>query len=48
MQNEFCNPFKIMELPDEYTVAGSQNKIFNHYGISGIGITNEALNFIAQ
>jgi transketolase len=48
MQNGFRNPFKIMGLPDEYTVTGSQNEIFNHYGISAIGIANEALKFIAQ
>ncbi len=27
-------PFKIVGLPDEYTVPGSQLEIFNHYGIS--------------
>lgn len=32
------NPFKIIGIPDEYTVTGSQGEIFNHYGISGEGI----------
>ncbi|WP_435139341.1 transketolase family protein [Formosa sp. A9] len=36
------NPFKIMGIPDEYTVTGSQIEIFNHYGISQDGILNEA------
>ena len=48
MQNGFRNSFKIMGIPDEYTVTGSQNEIFNHYGISGIGIANEALKLISQ
>lgn len=30
--------FRIMGLPDDYTVTGSQTEIFNHYGISGDGI----------
>ena len=30
MQNGFRNPFKIMGIPDEYTVTGSQNDIFRH------------------
>lgn len=32
------NPFKIIAIPDEYTVTGSQLEIFNHYGISEEGI----------
>ena len=43
MQNGFRNPFKIMGIPDEYTVTGSQNDIFRHYGLSKEGITNEVL-----
>jgi transketolase len=43
MQNGFRNPFKIMGIPDEYTVTGSQNDIFRHYGLSKVGITNEVL-----
>jgi len=32
------NPFKIMGIPDEYTVSGTQAEIFNHYGITEDGI----------
>ncbi|MCW3090523.1 MAG: transketolase [Ferruginibacter sp.] len=38
LQNQFSKPFKIIGLPDEYTVTGSQQEIFNHYGISKDGI----------
>ncbi|MDO6438645.1 transketolase C-terminal domain-containing protein [Cyclobacterium sp. 1_MG-2023] len=36
------NPFHIMGVPDEYTVTGSQNDIFKHYGISCDGIVAKA------
>jgi transketolase len=38
-------PFKIVGIPDEYTVTGSQTEIFNHYGISpdGLAATARAL-----
>lgn len=39
LQNGFNKPFKIMGIPDEYTVTGSQQDIFNHYGINEKGIT---------
>lgn len=42
LQNGFCKPFKIMGIPDEYTVSGSQVEIFKHYGISAEGISNQA------
>jgi transketolase len=32
------NPFRIVGIPDEYTVTGSQVDIFNHYGISQDGL----------
>jgi len=32
-------PFKRMGIPDEETVAGSQNEIFEHYGISASGLS---------
>lgn len=35
MQNGILKPFKIVGIPDEETVAGSQNEIFAHYGITG-------------
>lgn len=40
--------FKIMGIPDEYTVTGSQIEIFNHYGISKEGIASEVLKLIQQ
>ncbi|GGN04534.1 transketolase, C-terminal subunit [Dyadobacter beijingensis] len=43
IQNNFCNRFKIIGIPDEYTVTGSQTEIFNHYGISEEGIAAAAL-----
>jgi transketolase len=35
-------PFKAVAIPDEYTVTGSQNEIFVHYGISAEGLANTA------
>ena len=35
-------PFRIIGLPDEYTIAGSQLEIFNHYGISAQDVDNTA------
>lgn len=35
-------PFKRFGIPEEDTVAGSQMEVFNHYGISGPGLSNEA------
>lgn len=43
LQKGFNKPFKIMGIPDEYTVTGSQVEILNHYGISQEGIAAEAL-----
>ena len=38
LQNGYNKPFKIMGIPDEYTVTGSQVEIFNHYRLSADGI----------
>ena len=38
LQNGYNKPFKIMGIPDEYTVTGSQVEIFNHYGLNADGI----------
>lgn len=46
IQNSFCNRFKIIGIPDEYTVTGSQSEIFNHYGISEAGIAATALSLV--
>ena len=40
--------FKIVGIPDEYTVTGSQNEIFNHYGISENGLAAVALNLLKR
>lgn len=42
LQQGICRPFKIMGIPDEYTVTGSQGDIFRHYGISKTGIADAA------
>ncbi len=39
-QQGYRNPFRIIGIPDEYTVTGSQMEIFNHYGISKEGLYN--------
>jgi transketolase len=38
--------FHIVGIPDEYTVTGSQNDIFNHYGISETGLAATAMEMI--
>lgn len=42
----FFLPFRIMGIPDEYTVTGSQTEIFEHYGISEEGIAAAALQLL--
>lgn len=43
MQSGVFIPFKIVGIPDEETVAGSQNEIFGHYGITGEGLFQSAI-----
>jgi transketolase len=45
-QNGFRNKFKIVGLPDDHTVSGSQNEIFEHYGISKNGLASLALKIL--
>ncbi|WP_114781712.1 transketolase family protein [Botryobacter ruber] len=45
-QNRYHNPFKIMGIPDEYTVTGSQADIFRHYGLSESGIAKTAVELL--
>ena len=40
LQSRLTKPFKIIGIPDEYTVTGSQQDIFYHYGISEEGIAD--------
>jgi transketolase len=42
MQEKLYVPFKIVGIPDEDTVTGSQTEILNHYGISGDGLYRTA------
>lgn len=48
MENDFHNKFKIIGIPDEYTVTGSQVEIFNHYGISQDGIAKKASELLGK
>lgn len=48
LENQFNKPFKIVGIPDEYTVTGSQTEILNHYGISEDGLTETALQLIRK
>lgn len=43
LQKGNSNKFKIVGIPDEYTVTGSQIEIFNHYGISEDGLYQTCL-----
>ena len=46
MQNGVFVPFRIVGIPDEDTFTGSQEEIFEHYGISGKGLSEVALKFL--
>lgn len=46
LQNGYRKPFRIVGIPDEYTVTGSQHEIFQHYGISRDGLTDTALQLV--
>lgn len=46
MQNKIFKPFKIMGIPDEYTVTGSQQEIFDHYGLNEKGIAGQVIGLL--
>ena len=48
LQQQYNKPFKIVGIPDEYTVTGSQTEIFDHYGISKDGLTDTALSLLKK
>ena len=48
LENRYNKPFKIVGIPDEYTVTGSQTEILNHYGISKDGLAETARALIAK
>jgi transketolase len=48
LQSGFAKPFKIIGIPDEYTVTGSQTEIMNHYGISKTGIADTVVELLKK
>lgn len=48
MQNKVFRPMRILGLPDERIITGSQVEIFNHYGISADGIVHTAKKLLEQ
>lgn len=48
MQAGICRSLRIIGIPDEHTVTGSQVEIFNHYGISPQSLAQSALNLLEQ
>ena len=48
LQHNYHNAFRIIGIPDEYTVTGSQTEILNHYGISETGIATTVLNLLTS
>jgi transketolase len=48
MQSGICTPFKIIGIPDEHSVTGSQVEIFNYYGISPQGLANQTLTLLEE
>ncbi|MBL7737984.1 MAG: transketolase family protein [Chitinophagaceae bacterium] len=48
LQQGIMKPFAIIGIPDEYTVTGSQQDIFNHYDISEKGIAARAVSLLKK
>lgn len=48
MQNRVLLPLRIVGIPDEDTVTGSQSDIFRHYGITMEGLAQTALELLQQ
>ena len=48
MQSKIFVPLKVVGLPDEHTINGSQTEIFDHYGISADGITRSAFQLLTN
>lgn len=46
--NKLCMPLKIVGIPDEYTITGSQSEIFDYYGISRDGLAATARQLLAE
>jgi transketolase len=48
MQAGIFRPMRIIGIPDEHTVSGSQSEIFMYYGISSNGLKETALKLLKQ
>ncbi|MCX6054335.1 MAG: transketolase family protein [Chloroflexi bacterium] len=48
MQSGIFRPFRIVGIPDEHTVSGSQGDIFKHYGISPQGLAQTAIRLLEK
>ena len=48
MQAGIFRPLRIVGIPDEHTVTGSQSEIFRHYGISPQGLSQTALHLLEK
>lgn len=48
MQARVFRPLRIVGIPDEHTVTGSQTEIFNHYGISPQGLSQTGLDLLKK
>ena len=48
MQAGVFRPLRIVGIPDEHTITGSQSEIFNHYGITPQGLAQTALQLIGN
>jgi len=48
LQNRKPLPFRIVGIPDEYTITGSQLEIFSHYGISADGLARTARELLGK
>jgi transketolase len=48
MESRIFRPLRIVGIPDEHTVTGSQVEIFEHYGISPQGLSRTALNLLEK
>lgn len=48
IQNRAWVPFKIIGIPDEYTVTGSQSEIFAHYGLTPENLAETAKGLLAD
>jgi transketolase len=46
MEEQIYKPFKIVGFPEEEMVEGSQTEIFNHYRISGKGLSETAMKLL--